>query len=152
MTFDADAFLQSSTTDSNDTKIIPCPVGEYMGIIEKITPKQVQFNGGTETRVVLDVLWAVEDAGAKAATGRDLVTVKQTIFLDTTPVGGLDMSQGKNVALGRLRAAVGKNNPGEQFAFAMLPGLSAKISVSHRQDKNDPETTYAEVKAVTKLS
>ena len=149
--FDADSFLQSSTTEANDTKIIPCPPGEFAAIIDKITPKQVQFNGGTETRIVLDVQWLIEDAGAKAATGRDVVTVKQAIFLDTTPTGGLDMAQGKNVALGRLREAVGKNTPGEPFSFAMLPGLMAKVSVSHRQDKNDPEVSYAEIKMVTKL-
>jgi len=149
--FDADSFLQSSTTEANDTKIIPCPPGEFAAIIDKITPKQVQFNGGTETRIVLDVQWLIEDAGAKAATGRDVVTVKQAIFLDTTPTGGLDMSQGKNVALGRLREAVGKNTPGEPFSFAMLPGLMAKVSVSHRPDKNDPSISYAEVKMATKL-
>jgi len=151
MTFDADSFLQSSTTEANDTKIIPCPVGEFAAIIDKIIPKQVQFNGGTETRIVLDVQWLIEDAGAKAATGRDVVTVKQAIFLDTTPTGGLDMGQGKNVALGRLREAVGKNSPGEPFSFAMLPGLMAKVSVSHRPDKNDPSISYAEVKMATKL-
>jgi len=150
--FDADSFLQSSTTEANDTKIIPCPPGEFAAIIDKITPKQVQFNGGTETRIVLDVQWLIEDAGAKAATGRDVVTVKQAIFLDTTPTGGLDMAQGKNVALGRLREAVGKNTPGEPFSFAMLPGLMAKVSVSHRPDKNDPSISYAEVKMATKLS
>jgi len=149
--FDADSFLQSSTTEANDTKIIPCPPGEFAAIIDKITPKQVQFNGGTETRIVLDVQWLIEDAGAKAATGRDVVTVKQAIFLDTTPTGGLDMAQGKNVALGRLREAVGKNTPGEPFSFAMLPGLMAKVSVSHRPDKNDPSISYAEVKLATKL-
>jgi len=149
--FDADSFLQSSTTEANDTKIIPCPPGEFAAIIDKITPKQVQFNGGTETRIVLDVQWLIEDAGAKAATGRDVVTVKQAIFLDTTPTGGLDMAQGKNVALGRLREAVGKNTPGEPFSFAMLPGLMAKVSVSHRPDKNDPSISYAEIKLATKL-
>jgi len=149
--FDADSFLQSSITEANDTKIIPCPPGEFAAIIDKITPKQVQFNGGTETRIVLDVQWLIEDAGAKAATGRDVVTVKQAVFLETTPTGGLDMAQGKNVALGRLREAVGKNTPGEPFAFAMLPGLMAKVSVSHRPDKNDPSISYAEIKMVTKL-
>lgn len=151
MSFDADAFLQSSVTESNDTKIIPCPVGEFQGIIDKIQPRQWQSQDGTKTGVALDVIWLVEDAGARVATGRDVVTVKQGLMLDTNPQGGLDMAQGKNVPLGRLREAVGKNTPGEPFSFAMLPGLIAKISVSHRPDKNDPSITYAEVKMVTKL-
>lgn len=152
MSFDADSFLQSSVTDANDTKIIPCPAGEYMGIIDKVLARQWQSQDGTKTGIALDVLWAVEDAGAKAATGRDQVTVKQGIMLDLAPGGGLDMGQGKNVPLGRLREAVGKNQPGEPFSFSMLPGLPAKISVGHRPDKNDPSIIYAEVKMVTKLS
>ena len=152
MTFDADSFLQASITESNSTALIPCPIGEYMGVISKIAPRQWQSKDGTQSGIALDVFWLVEDAGVKATCGRDEVIVKQGIMLDTNPQGGLDMAQGKNVALGRLREAVGKNNPGEQFAFAMLPGLPAKISVSHREDKNDPSVVYAEVRMVTKLS
>lgn len=151
MSFDADSFLQSSVTEANDTKVIPCPVGEYMGIIDKVAARQWQSTDGTKTGVTLDVTWLIEDAGAKAATGRDVVTVRQGVMLDISATGGLDMGQGKNVGLGRLREAVGKNQPGEAFSFAMLPGLAAKVSVTHRQDKNDPETVYAEVKLVTKL-
>lgn len=152
MSFDADSFLQSSVTESNDTKIIPCPIGDYQGIIDKVSARQWQSTDGAKTGVALDVIWLVEDAGARAATGRDVVTVKQGIMLDTSPTGGLDMGQGKNVALGRLREAVGKNEPGQPFSFAMLPGLMAKINVGHRPDKNDPEVVYAEVKMVAKLS
>lgn len=152
MSFDADSFLQSSVSDSNSTALIPCPIGEYQGIISKITPRQWQSKDGTQSGVALDVFWLAEDANVKAVCVRDEVIVKQGIMLDTTPQGGLDMSVGKNVALGRLREAVGKNTPGESFSFAMLPGLAAKISVTHREDKNDPSLVYAEVKMVTKLS
>ena len=149
--FDADSFLQSSVTGANDTKIIPCPVGEYAAIIDKINARQWQSTDGSKTGITLDVTWLVQDAGAQQATGREQVTVRQGIMLDASPTGGLDMGQGKNIGLGRLREAVGKNNPGEPFAFAMLPGLMAKVSVTHREDKNDPSVVYAEVKLVTKL-
>ncbi len=151
MSFDADSFLQASIQGSNSTALIPCPVGEFQAIISKISPRQWQSKDGTQSGVALDVFWQVEDAAAKQATGREEVVVKQGLMLDTNANGGLDMSEGKNVALGRLREAVGKNSPGEPFAFAMLPGLMAKVSVAHRQDKNDPSIMYAEVKLVTKL-
>lgn len=151
MSFDAAAFLQSSVSESNSTALIPCPQGEYHGIISKIAPRQWQSKDGTQSGVALDVFWLVEDAGVKATCGREEVVVKQGLMLDTNPQGGLDMSAGKNVGLGRLREAVGKNQPGESFSFAMLPGLMAKISVNHREDRNDPSITYAEVKLVTKL-
>jgi hypothetical protein len=150
--FDADSFLQSSVSEANSTALIPCPIGEFQGIISKIAPRQWQSKDGTQSGVALDVFWLVEDAGVKATCGREEVVVKQGLMLDTNPQGGLDMSAGKNVGLGRLREAVGKNQPGEAFSFAMLPGLMAKISVTHREDKNDPSIVYGEVKMVTKLS
>ena len=153
MSFDADAFLASSVTEANSTQLIPCPIGEYPAIISKLAPRQWASQDGTQTNTVLDVFWLIEDAGAKASCGREDVTVKQTVFLDiSTATGGLDMSAGRNVPLGRLREAVGKNAPGEPFSFAMLPGLMAKVSVNHRPDKDDPSIMYAEVKMVAKLS
>lgn len=146
--FDAASFLSASISDSNDTKVTPVPVGEYMGIIEKVEARQWQSKDGTKTGITLDVTWLIEDSGVKEFLGRETVTCRQGIMLDVTPQGGLDVSRGKNVGLGRLREAVGKNNPGEMFSFEMLPGLSAKVSVQHRIVGED---TYAEVKAVAKL-
>ena len=148
MSFDAQSFLSAAITSSNDTKVIPCPVGDYMGVIEKIQPRQWQSKDGTQTGIALDVFWIVEDANVKALLGRDTVTVKQSIMLDITPQGGLDTSKGKNIGLGRLREAVNKNADGVPFSFEMLPGLSARISVSHRVNGED---VYAEVKSVSRL-
>lgn len=148
MSFDAQSFLDATVTASNDTKITPVPVGEYMGIVEKVSPRQWQSKDGTQSGIALDIIWLVEDAGVKQLLGRDTVTCKQGIMLDLTPSGGLDLSKGKNVGLGRLREAVGKNEEGQPFAFSMLPGSCAKISVSHRVSGED---TFAEVKAVAKL-
>lgn len=148
MSFDPQAFLSASISSSNDTKVTPVPVGDYHGVIEKIAPRQWQSKDGSQTGIALDVFWLVEDADVKSFLGRDTVTVKQGIMLDTTPNGGLDTSKGKNIGLGRLREAIGKNREGETFSFEMLPGLSARISVSHRISGED---TYAEVKSVSRL-
>lgn len=152
MTFNADSFLSSSISGSNSTKLIPCPQGEYPAVIEKIGARQVTSKEGTETRVVLELTWLVEDDGAKQATGRDQVQVKQGIFLDLQPDGGLDMSEGKNVGLGRVREALGLNSPTDDFSFQMLPGRMAKIAVTHRDDPKDPENKFADVRAVTALN
>ena len=148
MSFDAQSFLDAAVSSSNDTKVIPVPAGEYMGIIDKVVPRQWQSKDGTKTGISLDVFWLIEDQGVKEFLGRETVTCKQGIMLDTTPQGGLDMSKGQNVGLGRLREAVGKNTPGETFTFGMLPGLSARVSVAHRATDTD---VYAEVKQVAKL-
>ena len=148
MSFDADTFLSSSVAGSNSTKVIPCPPGEFFAVIEKIGARQVQSKDGSETRVVLEVSWLVEDDGAKAATGRDSVSVKQGIFLDLDALGGVDTKEGTNVSLGRLRAALGLNDPSEPFSFQMLPGRTAKIQVTHRDDPKDPENKFADVRSV----
>src|SRR5512136_3156739 len=99
MSFDPQSFLESSISGSNDTKIVPVPVGEYMGIIEKVLPRQWQSKDGTSSGVALDVFWFVEDDNVKQYLGRDIVTVKQGIMLDLTASGQVDMSKGKNVGL-----------------------------------------------------
>lgn len=151
MSFDADSFLNSSISGSNSTKVIPCPQGEFPAVIEKVGARQVQSKDGTETRIVLEVSWLVEDDGAKQATGREQVTVKQGLFLDLLPDGGLDMAEGKNVGLGRLREALGLNDPSAEFSFNMLPGRMAKIAVTHRDDPKDAENKFADVRAVVAL-
>lgn len=149
MSFDAQSFLSASVSSANDTKVIPVPVGEYQAIIEKVVPRQWQSKDGTQTGVALDVYWLVEDAEVKAFLGRDTVTVRQGIMLDTINGGtGLDVSKGKNIGLGRLREAVGKNREGEVFSFDQLPGLMAKVVVTHRVSGDD---TFAEVKSVSRL-
>ena len=148
MAFDAQAFLDATTSEVNSTKVIPVPMGEYVGVIDKVTPRQWQSKDGSQTGIALDVIWLIEDESVKEFLGRDSVTCKQGIMLDFTPQGTVDTSEGKNVGLGRLREAVGKNNPGESFSFNMLQGLMAKVSVHHRVVGDD---TFAEVKAVARM-
>lgn len=147
MSFDPQSFLDASITETLDTKIIPCPQGEYMGIIDKVVPRQWTSKDGATSGIALDIFWLVEDQGVKDFLGRDTVTVKQGVMLDTKD-GGLDVSKGKNVGLGRLREAVNMNTPGQPFSFAMLAGQAAKITVSHRISGED---TFAEVKTVGRM-
>jgi len=144
--FDPQSFLDASITEANDTKVIPVPVGEYLGVIEKVTPRQWQSKDGTQSGIAIDIIWLIEDQDVKTFLGRDEVKCKQGIMFDMLPSGALDMSKGKNIGLGRLREAVGMNKPGQAFSFQSLPGLSAKVSVKHRLVEDD---TFAEVKGVT---
>lgn len=152
MSFDTASFLSSATTQANDTRVIPCPVGDFQALIEKVDARQWQSKDGSQTGVALDVFWSIEDNDAKTACARDQVSVKQGIMLDTKVNSAgqlqLDDAPGKNIGLGRLREAVGKNRPGETFTFEMLPGLMAKVSVTHRVAGED---TYAEIKKVGRL-
>ena len=148
--FNPEQFLDMQVTESNDTKTIPVPVGEYTAVAEEVKCRQWQSKQDpSKSGLTLDITWSVDDAAVKELLGRDKVTVRQGIMLDITDSGGLDMGKGRNVGLGRLREATGLNVPGQPFAFPMLEGQVAKIKVTHRLHEGN---TYDEVKQVARLS
>ena len=148
--FSPEQFLDMQTTEANDTKLVPVPVGEYVAVIDEVKARSWKKKDDPSIGgLALDIVWSIDDEGVKTLLGRDKVTVKQGIMLDLTETGGLDMGKGKNVNLGKLREAVGLNVPGQPFAASMLDGRLAKIRVEHRVDG---DTIYSDVKAVTKLA
>lgn len=148
--FSPEQFLDMQVTESNDTKTIPVPVGEYTAVIEEVKVRQWQSKKDpSQSGMTLDVKWSIDDAAVKELLGRDKVTVTQGIMLDLTDSGGLDMGKGRNIGLGRLREALGLNAPGQPFSFMMLSGRVGKVSVSHRIDG---ENIFSEVKGVAKLA
>lgn len=150
MSFDPDSFLSSTTTESNDTKLVPVPEGEFVGIIEDVKARPwAKKDDPSVAGIALDVIWLIDDADVKSQLGRDKVTCKQGIMLELNENGKLDTGKGKNVGVGRLREATGLNRPGEPFGFPMLVGLAARVKVSHRIAGED---IFAEIKAVTALN
>ena len=147
--FNPDQFLDMQVTDSNDTKSIPVPVGEYTAVAEEVKCRQwTSKKDPSVSGLTLDVKWAIDDPAVKELLGREKVTVNQGIMLDLTDSGGLDMGKGRNIGLGRLREALDLNKPGEPFSFSMVAGRVAKVSISHRVDG---ENIYSEVKGVARM-
>lgn len=148
--FSPEQFLDMQVTESNDTKTVPVPVGEYTAVAEVVKCRTWQKKDDPSVSgLTLDIRWVVDDEAVKTLLGRDKITVNQGIMLDLTEAGGLDMGKGRNVGLGRLREAIGLNTPGQPFSFTMITGRIAKVSVSHRIDG---ENIFAEVKGVAKLA
>lgn len=148
--FNPDQFLDMQISESNDTKLVPVPVGEYVAVVEEVKCRQWQSKKDPSmSGLTLDLTWSLDDPAVKELLGRDKVTVKQGIMLDITESGGLDMGKGRNIGLGRLREAFSLNTPGQPFSFSMLNGRVAKVAVSHRIDG---ENLYAEVKNVAKMA
>ena len=148
MSFDPNTFLNTTYEEANDTKITPCPVGEYLAVASKVDAKTWASLDGSKSGVKLEILWEIDDANVKQLLGRDKVTSLQSLWLDLNEAGtGLDLGKGKNVGLGRLREALDLNTPGQAFAFSMIEGRLAKVMVSHRVDGED---IYDEVKKVAK--
>ena len=150
--FDPDMLLNEQFAEANSTTRMPVPEGEYVGMVKDIKVRVVNSKDGTRSFPVVDITWDLDDQNLREAMDRKEVTCRQGIMLDVTANGGLDMSKGKNVSLGRLREALNMNTPGQSFSFAMLPGAGpATVSVKHRHADNDPEIVYDEVKAVAKI-
>lgn len=147
--FNPDEFLNTQYDEALDTKIIPCPVGEFPGLAEKVDIKTWAARDGSSSGLKLVIIWDIQDDNAKVLTNRDPLRVKQEQMLDLTDTGALDMGKGKNVGLGRIREALGLNTPGEPFAFSMIQGLMAKCNVTHRVSGQD---VFDQVSAIAPLS
>lgn len=151
-TFDPSQFLDFTTTDANSTERVPCPPGEYDAQVEKLeTRTWTSKTDPTKSGVTLEVTWSIQDQTVLQQLDKDKVTVKQGVMLDFTDTGSLDMGKGKNIGLGRLRAATGNNVPGRPFAPSMLMGCMAKVRVSHEPSKDDPSVVYDRVTAVAPM-
>lgn len=154
--FDPNEFLNSTTNDTNDTKFITAPdnmAGDpYVGIAAKVEVRQWQGKADpSKSGIALDIQWELQDESVKAFCGRDKVLVKQGLMLDISDSGQLDMGKGKNIALGKLREALGLNVPGQPFSFSMIQGRIAGLFVGHRDNEKDPDSPFAEVRKVMKM-
>ncbi len=153
-TFDPAAFMQTEVEGSLDTKYPTIPEGEYQGVIDKVearTPKD---------SVIMEVFWKLDDDALREATGLDNPQVRQSIFLDVdAETGMMEMGQGKNIGLGRLREALNQNDGGA-WSPNYLIGQVANVTVGCRTVTTDKEgnelpeaewKTYNDVKAVTAI-
>ena len=153
--FSVDSFAQGSFEGKGDTRRLRIePKKGYSAIIEG----PWQEKGKTGLRIekgylILDVMWRVNDPEQATRLGVEkLPLVRQSIFLDVTPAGGLDMAPFKNGDLNRLRDALGLNNDGQRWQFSDFIGKAAKIDVDQRPNEKNPQDPYTNVTAVTKLS
>lgn len=150
--FDPNQFLSDTVRGANDTKYIPVPQGEYPAIVKAVNARQMSSKADPSKMVtVADIIFEIDDQTVRTATGLDNPTVRQSVFLDLTPQGRLDMSKGKNIGLGKLREALGLNDPNRDFSFADLPGRAAIVQVEHTPNEKSPGDVYANVSKVGKL-
>lgn len=149
--FNPETFMDSVVTGASATSVTPIPAGEYSAVIDEIKPRSVNRKDGSQG-LALDITWQVLNPELAAQLGREKIIARQSLLLDTTPAGTLDLGKDRNVQLGKVRAAVGQNNPNEPWKPANLRGAGpAKILISHRPDQRDSSMIYAEVTRVTSM-
>lgn len=153
--FDPQLFLESEVTGEVSTRANPIPLGRYEFVIEG-TPKFKEIIPGPgddyEAFVVMEVDCvcsgdALDGSGRKVSetTGKDKNFARYKCNIDRTPSGNLDMAKGKNVGLGRLRAALRQDDPVKPWKPALMNGGRFSGEVKHRVDKNDNTKVYAEI-------
>ena len=157
--FDASAFLNQTVDGPLSTSVPACPEGEYKMMItgdgnisDWFGEAKWEKNGVQHTAATLTIPVEVLDDSVRQKLGREKVMSRIKMFLDMTADKKLDTSEGKNVRLGALRAALGQNE-GSGWTFARLKGAGPFIGkVTQRSDQKDPSIKYDEVSRVSKLS
>ena len=149
--FDADTLLSSDIEGATSTEYVPIPEGEYTGIINKIDAKEVTSKKDGQVYHFFEVTYIIDDEKVREVTGMDEPRARQSMILDFTDAGTLDLGKGKNVPLGRLREACNQNDPSKAWSFRMLEGQAVKVNVKHRSADDGTGAVYAEVKNVASL-
>lgn len=149
MSFDPDNLVNMDITGSTSTEYVPIPEGEFTGVIQDVSAKQVTSKKNGQTYTFLELMYVIDDEDVREETGMAEPKSRQSMILDFTDAGTLDLGKGKNVPLGRLREACNLNDPSKAFNFNMLVGQAVKVNVKHRT--GDEGQIYAEIKGVAKL-
>lgn len=156
MSFNADAFLNQTASGPMSTSVMACPEGEYKAIIDD-SDKALTFRSGENKQGggnwhQMSVSFKILDEGVQQILKRDKVFVPMNVWLDLADDGAsLDASEGKNVTLGRLRAALDQNDGAWKPSDLKGKG-PVMVKVTQRSDPKDPTIKYAEVSRVAKLS
>lgn len=158
MPFDADKFLNQTYNDSMSTVTTACPEGEFKAFVDD-GDKAITFreggldrNGNQLSPQCIVLFSIMGDQLPNQVLKREKVFVPLNIWLDVNDSGdGLDLSEGKNVGLGRLRKALNQNE-GAWNPLMMKGKGPVMIKVTQRSDKNDPTQKYAEVNRVSQIT
>jgi len=132
--FDPQSYLDSQISEPL-VKRPPLPVGDYTGIIGEIkartwTGKNDPSKGGIawDISIVVQIPAEVQQAMGVAM---DTLTLKDSIMLDLTESGTIDLGIGKNGGLRRYREACDMNKPGDTFSARAMTGKVVTVRVKH---------------------
>lgn len=150
-TFSPEQFLGAALTEPL-TKRPPAPAGRpYSATIQlpKIRPWSSDKGGVQRAGFAADIGLEIQLPPDVAATvGQEKITLSDSVFLDTTDSGGLDMAPGRNRGLRRYYDATGLNKPGTTMGH--LAGQLVKVVLSHDIAKDGSGDIYERVAGIAK--
>ena len=147
--FNPEQFLGAALT-APLTKRPPADAGiPYSAVIQvpKIRPWASEAKGTSGFAADIPLEITLPDAVA-SKVGQPKITLSDSVFLDTTPSGGLDMSPGKNRGLRRYYDATGLNKPGTTMGH--LAGQLVKCVVKHEVAKDGSGDIYERIDQIAK--
>jgi len=151
-TFDPAAFGSSSFEGEGDTRRLQIEAKEYPGIVQGPWGEKSKIRTTDKGQVILDLMWQVDDPEqCKKLNVERIPLQRQSIFLDLTPNGGLDMGPFKNSELNKLRTIWGLNKAGVKWAFQDFIGKPGKVKIVSKPNADDPQNPYFNITAVTAL-
>lgn len=150
--FNADSFLNQTVEAKLDVRRIPMPEGDH----DEMQVADLAISSGTVAKgdnagklwVQLKAKLVCTDpnvAQEMKLSGDQVPTVYWQEFIDLDDNGQLDISDGKNIKLGKLRQACGQNNDDE---WSMNDLKSAVLGARVTHAFNNDGDPYAVVKAV----
>lgn len=131
--FDPNTFLSATMTEALE-KRPPLPEGDYTAVLGE--PK-VRVSQGkkdpTKSYTFLDIPHTVEvPADVQASLQLPAtITLTDSMILDITESGMLDVAPGRNGGLRRYREALDMNKPGEPFSIQAMNGRPIRTKVKH---------------------
>ena len=135
MAFDVASFLNTVYEAPFQTKRALVPEGEYSAYIKSFEIAIGKRPGTLSCRFTI----LIDDKELCIEQNRDEVTMQPMIFLDVDPddMSVLLYGTNQNVQLGRIRAALGQNDPTQAWNFGMLEGAGPiMIKVTHKAGKD----------------
>lgn len=163
--FDPDEFINAQQTAQVESNRTNLPADEYPAHVKpgsvKVEVVPFEKNGVAITMkdgsvVVggkrLTLYWNIDDREALDKIGLQEHSVRQQFLLDLDrDTGNIASGVNKNIRLGKIFAANGKDISKGGWSFAEIESFTGRVRVNHRPDKNDAEKVYEEVVAVTRL-
>ena len=154
MAFNKEAFLNQTVEKVMDTSRPPFPedIHEDLQITKVDITDGIISKGDRKGKpwAQLNLTLGTNDPDIKAEmkiTDEDrMATVRYDVFLDLDDDGNLDVGEGRNIGLGKLRQAVGQNNEDEWTIMDLHLATVPYTQVKHRF--NDDGDAFANVTRV----
>lgn len=133
--FDPQNLLDETFTEPSERRE-PLDIGDYTAIIGEITvqdwAKKDGSAKGKKWNVPLEVQIPAE-MQERLQLPFSALKLIDSVMLDLTPSGGIDMAKGKNGRIRVYREALDMNKPGDTFSARKMQGQMVLVKIAHEE-------------------